>query len=162
MLPSHYVGLRSLKVDSVSTLIRFCFPLLATKYSQSIVFVYLIRNALLSSTIAFYIQQLGCNMVDISPRYGGNHIVNSLTWIWLQICIFVHAPNSIGFFKQTGHIMGLSNTLASFAGILGNLFTGIILDTTHSWSIVFIVMICIYIFGTIVYLRYAKGEIVFE
>lgn len=57
-------------------------------------------------------------------------------------------------------VLGASNTLASIPGIVGNTVTGWILDNTGSWSTVFWINIIAYIFATIFYSIFAKGNIV--
>ena len=51
---------------------------------------------------------------------------------------------------------------AGLAGILGVTLTGMILDATGSWQLVFLISAGIYIVGAIVWLLFATGERVFE
>lgn len=64
--------------------------------------------------------------------------------------------------KYGAYIMGLSNTIGSLAGSLGNLITGFVIDTTGSWILVFIIMVLILICSLIFYLIFVKGEVIFR
>jgi len=57
-----------------------------------------------------------------------------------------------------GQVMGISNTIATIPGILGNTITGVILDKTDSWFLVFAIAACINFIGGIVFLIFAQGE----
>src|SRR5262249_14604167 len=82
------------------------------------------------------------NFIDISPKYAGKYNTFSLT--------------------LSGHLMGLSNTFASIPGIVGNVLTGVILDATHSWTLVFSLLIVMYVSATIFFSIFASGEVQFE
>ena len=61
------------------------------------------------------------------------------------------APSSVG------KILGFSNTVGIFAGILANLLTGKILDATGSFSAIFGVTAAIYISEAVVFLTCVRG-----
>jgi MFS transporter, ACS family, solute carrier family 17 (sodium-dependent inorganic phosphate cotransporter), other len=64
--------------------------------------------------------------------------------------------------KAAGVLLGLSNSVASLPGIFGVGVVGFILDWSHgSWNIVFMLTICVYLFGTVVYLLLGTAEPVF-
>jgi len=63
--------------------------------------------------------------------------------------------------KYSGHLMGISNTFASIAGIIGNVATGMILDATGQWSLVFLKLISIYMIAMIFFVIFATGDVVF-
>ena len=56
-------------------------------------------------------------------------------------------------------VAGISNTIATLPGVLANLSTGYILQSTgQDWTLVFMVAIAIYAVGLVVFLCYASGE----
>ena len=57
-----------------------------------------------------------------------------------------------------GVLMGISNTFATIPGIIGVALTGMIVQTTHSFSAVFILIATVYVVGMILYLRWASGD----
>ena len=61
------------------------------------------------------------------------------------------APN------QSGLVLGISNTVATIPGIVGNIVTGYLINKTGSWDSVFALTIGFYVFGWIVYIAWAKG-----
>ena len=64
--------------------------------------------------------------------------------------------------RYAGILLGLSNTAGTIPGIVGVTLTGFILDSTGSWSLVFLIASGIYVFGALVWLLFATGERVFE
>jgi MFS family permease len=56
-------------------------------------------------------------------------------------------------------LMGISNTVATIPGIVGNEITGHILATTGSWSTVFGIAAAINMFGAVFFLIFGSGEI---
>jgi MFS transporter, ACS family, solute carrier family 17 (sodium-dependent inorganic phosphate cotransporter), other len=57
-----------------------------------------------------------------------------------------------------GVLMGISNTFATIPGIIGVALTGMIVQTTHSFSAVFILIAAVYVIGMILYLRWGSGD----
>lgn len=57
-----------------------------------------------------------------------------------------------------GAVMGLSNTLATVPGIVGNIVTGWILDTSNSWVLVFGVASVVYFVGGVIYQLLAGAD----
>ncbi|KAK1291779.1 hypothetical protein QJS10_CPB17g02428 [Acorus calamus] len=56
-------------------------------------------------------------------------------------------------------LLGITNTVGAFPGIIGVALTGYLLDTTHSWSIsLFAPSIFFYLTGTIVWLVFASSK----
>ena len=41
--------------------------------------------------------------------------------------------------KSTGTLVGIASTLGTAAGVLGNIISGIVLDLTQSWTLVFFI-----------------------
>lgn len=64
--------------------------------------------------------------------------------------------------RYAGILLGFSNTAGTIPGILGVTLTGMILDATGSWQLVFMISAGIYVFGALVWLLFATGERVFE
>jgi ACS family sodium-dependent inorganic phosphate cotransporter len=57
-----------------------------------------------------------------------------------------------------GILMGISNTIATIPGIIGVAATGMIVQTTKSFSAVFYLIAAVYGVGMFFYLRWASGE----
>ncbi len=57
-----------------------------------------------------------------------------------------------------GILMGISNTIATIPGIIGVAATGLIVQTTQSFSAVFYLIAAVYAVGMFFYLRWASGE----
>lgn len=53
--------------------------------------------------------------------------------------------------KQAGLVFGIGNTAATFAGLLAVPVTGVLLDTTGSWSLVFSVTAAHYVVGAVIW-----------
>jgi ACS family sodium-dependent inorganic phosphate cotransporter len=64
--------------------------------------------------------------------------------------------------RHAGVLMGLSNTAATIPGIVGVTVSGVILQETGSWALVFQVAAGIYVFGLIFYLLFASARREFE
>ena len=60
--------------------------------------------------------------------------------------------------RSAGVIMGLSNTVATLPGIIGVYISGLLLEWTGSWVLVFQAAAGVYIFGLLVYLRWGSAE----
>jgi ACS family sodium-dependent inorganic phosphate cotransporter len=54
--------------------------------------------------------------------------------------------------------MGISNTIATIPGIIGVAATGLIVQTTKSFSAVFYLIAAVYSVGMFFYLRWASGD----
>lgn len=64
--------------------------------------------------------------------------------------------------RYAGPVMGVSNTVAAVPGVIGNLVTGYILERTGSWQAVFSIPCGLLLFGSSVFVYFAKGEVVFR
>ena len=64
--------------------------------------------------------------------------------------------------RGAGIIMGLSNTAATIPGIVGVYASGLILEATGSWTLVFQTAAGVLIFGLIVYLLFASARKLFD
>jgi MFS transporter, ACS family, solute carrier family 17 (sodium-dependent inorganic phosphate cotransporter), other len=63
---------------------------------------------------------------------------------------------------SAGTLMGITNTAATIPGIVGVYISGLILDVTGSWALVFDVAAGVAIFGLVFYVIFASGKRVFE
>ena len=64
--------------------------------------------------------------------------------------------------RYAGILLGFSNTAGTLPGIIGVTLTGMILDATGSWQLVFLISAGIYVFGLIVWWLFATGERIFD
>jgi len=64
--------------------------------------------------------------------------------------------------RYAGVLMGLSNTAGTIPGIIGVYVSGLILNLTHSWTLVFQVAAGIYLFGMVFYLIFASSKRLFD
>jgi hypothetical protein len=65
--------------------------------------------------------------------------------------------------RYSGHLLGISNSIATIPGIAGNLVTGAILHGhKHDWGLVFSLGAGINIMGALVFVVFARGEPQFD
>ena len=64
--------------------------------------------------------------------------------------------------RGAGVIMGLSNTAATIPGIIGVYVSGLILEATGSWVMVFQTAAGVYVFGLVFYLVFASSRKLFD
>ena len=64
--------------------------------------------------------------------------------------------------KHAGTLMGITNTAGTIPGIVGVYATGLILEYTGSWALVFQVTASVTLFGMVFYLIFASGEKQFD
>ncbi|MCZ6890056.1 MAG: ACS family MFS transporter [Gammaproteobacteria bacterium] len=64
--------------------------------------------------------------------------------------------------RHAGTLMGITNTAATVPGIVGVYVTGLILESTGSWALVFQTTAGVTIFGMVFYLIFASGEKQFD
>ena len=64
--------------------------------------------------------------------------------------------------RGAGVIMGLSNTAATIPGIVGVYVSGVILEATGSWAVVFQTAAGVYVFGLVFYLIFASSRKLFD
>ena len=64
--------------------------------------------------------------------------------------------------KSTGTLVGIASTLGTAAGVLGNIISGIVLDLTQSWTLVFFIAAGLLVFGGIFYLLFASDKKQFD
>jgi sugar phosphate permease len=93
-----------------------------------------------------------------------------VTILLLSGALFTGRASTSGFWinmidvgpEYAGEIMGMSNTIATVPGILGNLITGYILKQTQSWNTVFNVAALVSIFGGVVFACFSTDRNVFK
>lgn len=102
-------------------------------------------------------------------------IVGEVQTAWMAIAIMV-LGNSIGAAvtggfagnhmdvapRYAGTLMGLTNTAGTIPGIIGVYVSGLILEQTGSWALVFQVTAGVTLFGMIFYLIFGTGRRVFD
>ena len=64
--------------------------------------------------------------------------------------------------KHAGTLMGITNTAGTIPGIIGVFISGLILEATNSWAMVFQVTAGVTLFGMVFYLLFASGEKQFD
>jgi ACS family sodium-dependent inorganic phosphate cotransporter len=64
--------------------------------------------------------------------------------------------------RHAGTLMGITNTAGTIPGIVGVYATGLILEFTGSWDLVFLVTAGVTLFGMVFYLIFASGEKQFD
>lgn len=64
--------------------------------------------------------------------------------------------------KQAGTLMGITNTAGTLPGIIGVFISGLILQWTNSWTLVFQVAAAINVFGLVFYLVFARTDKEFD
>ncbi|MGE0621094.1 MAG: ACS family MFS transporter [Pseudomonadales bacterium] len=64
--------------------------------------------------------------------------------------------------RGAGVVMGLSNTAATIPGIVGVYVSGLILDVTGSWVMVFQTAAAVYVVGLVFYLLFASSKKLFD
>lgn len=64
--------------------------------------------------------------------------------------------------RGAGIIMGLSNTAATIPGIVGVYVSGLILEATGSWTLVFQTAAGVFVFGLVFYLAFASSRKLFD
>ena len=64
--------------------------------------------------------------------------------------------------RHAGTLMGITNTAGTIPGIVGVYVSGLILDLTGSWALVFQVTVGVTVFGMIFYALFASGEKEFD
>ena len=64
--------------------------------------------------------------------------------------------------KYAGTLMGITNTAGTIPGIIGVFISGLILELTGSWALVFQVAAGITLFGLVFYLMFSSGKRLFD
>jgi MFS family permease len=102
-------------------------------------------------------------------------IVGEVESAWMAIAIMA-VGNALGAFvtggfavnhmdiapRHAGTLMGITNTAGTIPGIIGVYVSGLILELTGSWALVFQVAAGVTIVGLIFYLLFSSGRRIFE
>ena len=64
--------------------------------------------------------------------------------------------------RYAGTLMGITNTAGTIPGIVGVYVTGLILEVTGSWALVFQVAAGVTLFGLVFYLLFSTGKKLFD
>ena len=64
--------------------------------------------------------------------------------------------------NSTGTLVGVASTFGMIAGILGNAVSGLVLEITNSWSLIFNIAASLIVMGGLIYLLYASDQKQFE
>ena len=64
--------------------------------------------------------------------------------------------------RHAGTLMGITNTAGTIPGIIGVYISGLILQSTGSWALVFQLSAAVTIFGLIFFLIFASGRRIFD
>ena len=170
-LPTYVV--MALHVDMASVGIYTVIPYLASFLCLNLggwVADQLMKTQLSTTAVRKIMQTIGCAgpaifLVLIST------VSSAEGAIALMSCVMALAAFAMGGFavnhldvapRYAGVLMGLSNTAGTLPGIVGVIATGLILDITGSWAIVFGTAAAVYLFGLAVWLLFATGEQIIE
>ncbi|DAZ98007.1 TPA: hypothetical protein N0F65_005165 [Lagenidium giganteum] len=90
--------------------------------------------------------------------------------ILLSLTLFCGRASMAGYWvnmidigpRHAAHVMGVSNTIATIPGIIGNLITGQILEKTGSWDLVFGIASFILVLGGIIFHCNASDKSIFK
>jgi MFS family permease len=102
-------------------------------------------------------------------------LVGEVQTVWLAIAIMT-TGNALGAFvtggfavnhmdiapKYAGTLMGITNTAGTIPGIIGVFVSGLILELTGSWALVFQVTAGVTLFGLVFFLIFASSEKIFD
>ena len=64
--------------------------------------------------------------------------------------------------NSTGTLVGVASTFGMVAGILGNAVSGLVLEITNSWTLIFYIAASLIVMGGLIYLLYASDQKQFE
>ena len=102
-------------------------------------------------------------------------IVGEVESAWMAIAIMA-VGNALGAFvtggfavnhmdlapRHAGTLMGITNTAGTIPGIIGVFVSGLILELTGSWALVFQVAAGVTLFGLVFYLLFSSSEKIFD
>lgn len=57
-------------------------------------------------------------------------------------------------------VFSIGNTFSNITGVIAPIITGAILDATKSWTLVFVIMIVLYVIGGTFWLIFGRGEVI--
>lgn len=112
-----------------------------------------------------------CQTIGFGGIAAALSVVGEVDSVWMAIAI-MSIGNGLGAFvtggfavnhmdiapKHAGTLMGITNTAGTIPGIIGVSVSGLILQQTGSWALVFQVAAGVTLFGLIFYLLFASGK----
>ncbi|NJN52963.1 MAG: ACS family MFS transporter, partial [Gammaproteobacteria bacterium] len=112
-----------------------------------------------------------CQTIGFGGIAGALSIVGEVDSVWMAITI-MSIGNGLGAFvtggfavnhmdiapKHAGTLMGITNTAGTIPGIIGVSVSGLILQQTGSWALVFQVAAGVTLFGLLFYLLFSSGK----
>ena len=130
----------------------------------------LIRKGMAVGKVRKLMQTIGFGGLSIAL-----FIVGEVDSVWMAISIMAFG-SALGAFvtggfvvnhmdiapRHAGTLMGITNTAGTIPGIIGVFVSGVILELTGSWALVFQVAGGVTLFGLIVYLLFASSEKLFD
>ncbi|MDP7577611.1 MAG: ACS family MFS transporter, partial [Pseudomonadales bacterium] len=130
----------------------------------------LIRNGMAVGKVRKLMQTIGFGGLTIAL-----FVVGEVNSVWVAIAIMA-TGNALGAFvtggfvvnhmdiapKHAGTLMGITNTAGTIPGIIGVYVSGVILELTGSWALVFQVAGGVTLFGLIVFLLFSSSEKIFD
>ena len=102
-------------------------------------------------------------------------VVGYVETAWMAIAVMA-VGNALGAFvtggfsvnhmdvapKHAGTLMGITNTAGTIPGIIGVFLSGLILEATGSWVLVFQVAAGVTLFGLVFFLVFSSGKRLFD
>ena len=130
----------------------------------------LVRSGMAIGTVRKLMQTIGFGGISTALL-----IVGEVETAWLAITIMT-IGNALGAFvvggfvvnhmdiepKYAGTLMGITNTAGTIPGIIGVFVSGLILEMTGSWTLVFQVTAGVTLFGLVFYLLFSSAEKIFD
>lgn len=130
----------------------------------------LIKNGMAVGKVRKLMQTIGFGGLT-----GALLIVGHLDTVWMAIATMT-VGSALGAFvtggfavnhmdvapRHAGTLMGITNTAGAVPGIIGVFVTGLILEVTGSWVIVFSLAGVVTLFGLIFYLAFSSGKTLFD
>lgn len=130
----------------------------------------LIRSGMPVARVRKIMQTIGFGGISIALMF-----VGEVESVWLAIAIMA-TGNALGAFvtggfavnhmdiapRHAGTLMGITNTAGTIPGIIGVFVSGLILELTGSWALVFQVAAGVTLFGLVFYLIFSSSEKIFD
>jgi MFS family permease len=130
----------------------------------------MIRSGIAVGKVRKIMQTIGFGGITIALA-----VVGEVESVWLAIAIMA-TGNALGAFvtggfavnhmdiapRHAGTLMGITNTAGTIPGIIGVFISGLILELTGSWALVFQVAAGVTLFGLIFFLIFSKAEKIFD
>jgi len=130
----------------------------------------MIRSGMAVGKVRKIMQSIGFGGITIALA-----VVGEVDTVWLAITIMA-TGNALGAFvtggfavnhmdiapRHAGTLMGITNTAGTIPGIIGVYVSGVILQLTGSWALVFQVAAGVTLFGLIFYLVFSSSEKLFD